>query len=693
MKAWQSLVLVSSLVLLAGCGGAGDGGGNAGNPVNNNPQPLSMLAGNMGGSGNVDGTATVASFAGAQGLVFDGAGNLYAADAANDSIRKIAPDGTVSTLVQAPLGMNQPAALAIDSSGNLYVFDVGTNVVAKIAPDGSATQLAKLSLGYVNGLLIVPGMTVDAAGNVIVADLGNAIILKITPTGTVSTLAGSPVANNTTPIDGTGAAARFVHPSSLVADRLGNVYVADYNTLRMITPAGVVSTVAGSAANFSSIDGTGAAAAFGFLSNLAIDGAGNLYAIDNSGMRKITPAGVVTSLFSVNFGTTIHSVTDFYNYSDTLAIDASGNFYMSATTLIRKLNPAGVASVFAGSSPVSGSAEGTGAAAGFFNPRGLAVDANGNVIVADPGNSTIRKIDSKGNVSTLAGSAGVEGCVDGTGAAAVLAFPTGVALDGSGNIYVSDGADLNVRAIAPGGAVTTLAGACSGRFSTTQLHSKRRIQAGITFTGGYVTLLNGTGAAATFGGPSGIAYAAGKVYLADFESSQIAAIREITTPGGVTSTLAGTMGLTIYGIGQIPPVLLNGPSGVAVDAAGNTYVCDMLNHVVDKITPDGTISVFAGTLGAPGNTDGTGVAASFSGPTGLAIDSDGNLYVADTGNNLIRKVTPARVVNTVVGTKGKFGFLPGALPGVLSAPRGVAVSGNLLYISMANGVAVVQNRP
>ena len=166
--------------------------------------------------------------------------------------------------------------------------------------------------------------------------------------------------------------------------------------------------------------------------------------------------------------------------------------------------------------------------------------------------------------------------------------------------------------------------------------------------------------------------------------------------GGPVSSLAlfaGDMG----GIGNVDGVgaaaRFAGPSGVATDSAGNVYVGDTHNHTIRKITSAGVVSTLAGTAGVIGSTDATGAAASFNFPEGVATDSAGNVYVADTRNHTIRKVTPAGAVSTVVGVAGQAGFAPGTLAGLLSTPHGVAVSGTSLYITLYNGVAVVQDRP
>jgi hypothetical protein len=449
----------------------------------------------------------------------------------------------------------------------------------------------------------------------------------------VSTLAGTPgVAGSA---DGIGAAASFNGPVGVATDSTGNVYVADMGnrTIRKITPTGMVSTLAGAKEINGSADGTGTATSFSRPLGVATDSTGNVYVTDS--------------------GTVTHSLGTY-----------------SGSETIRKITPSGVVSTLAGTPWTSGSTDGTGAAAHFRSPSGVATDSAGNVYVADSGNNTIRKITPTGVVSTLAGTPGVTGSADGTGAAASFTGPSGVTTDSAGNVYVADIGNSTIRKITPAGVVSTLAG-----------------------TPGVYGSADGTGATASFYYPSGLASdSAGNIYVADAGNNTIRKI----APSGVVSTLAGSPGALVIlgssdGIGATAS--FNYPSGVASDSAGNVYVADEGNNTIRKITPTGVVSTLAGTPGAIGSADGIGAAARFAYPSGVATDSAGNVYVADTGNHTIRKITPAGVVNTVVGVAGVAGFTPGILPGALSSPRGVSISGTSLYITTYNGVAVVNNVP
>ena len=244
-------------------------------------------------------------------------------------------------------------------------------------------------------------------------------------------------------IDGTGAAARFQYPRGMGADSSGNLYIADTNnhTIRKITPAGVATTLAGSPLVAGSTNGTGAAARFNYPNCVAVAPDGTIYVTQNHMVRKVTPAGVVTTLagFSTTTGTTNGTGTSArFNLPFGIAVDPSGNIYVadSGNQTIRKITSAGVVTTLAGTVGAAGSTDGTGSAARFSNPMGLATDASGNVYVADFSNQTIRKITPAGVVTTVAGTVGQSGTVDGSLTTARLNYPEHLVTDSSGNLYV-----------------------------------------------------------------------------------------------------------------------------------------------------------------------------------------------------------------------------------------------------------------
>ncbi|WP_136152987.1 T9SS type A sorting domain-containing protein [Flavobacterium sangjuense] len=290
-----------------------------------------------------------------------------------------------------------------------------------------------------------------------------------------------------------------------------------------------------------------------------------------------------------------------------VAVDAGGNLYVADgwNNKIRKITPAGIVSTLAGST--QGFSDGAGGSAQFYHPFGVATDTAGNVYVADTENNKIRKITPAGVVSTLAGS-GTCGFLNGSGATAQFCSPTGVVTDATGNVYVADLINHRIRKITPTGVVSTLAGGATYGFA------------------------DGSGTAAKFNAPRGVTIdAAGNVYVADSENNKIRKI----TPAGMVSTLAGSTVGFADGTGSAAQFYY--PFGVATDPAGNLYVADAYNNKIRKITPTGVVSTLAGST--QGFADGAGVSAQFHFPEGVAIDSAGNIYIGDQSNERIRKIT------------------------------------------------------
>ncbi len=301
----------------------------------------------------------------------------------------------------------------------------------------------------------------------------------------------------------------------------------------------------------------------------------------------------------------------FYNPTS-VTIDVSGNLYVadSGNNAIRKVTPAGAVSTLAGAAGQRGSADGTGSAARFYNPTGVAVDASANLYVADHDNHAIRRITPTGVVSTLAGMAGQQGSADGAGSAARFYYPTGIASDGSGNLYVADSGNHTIRKVTPAGLVNTLAGSPGQQGSA-----------------------DGSGSAARFYDPAGVTVdVSGSVYVADSGNDIIRKITPETTVG----TLAGSAGQAGTADGTGSAAGFQAPRGVAVDVSGHVYVADSGNETIRKISAGGEVSTVAGSAGQPGSADGT---ARFYNPSGVAVDGIGNVYVADNLNHTIRKIT------------------------------------------------------
>lgn len=311
-----------------------------------------------------------------------------------------------------------PTGVAIDSSGNLYICDSSNNTVQKVTSlllasivAGTSGQAGSTDGSGTSALFRQPGgITIDGSGNLYVADTGNSTIRKITPAGAVTTFAGSPSHQGYQ--EGTGVNAWFNSPTGIAVDSSGNLFVADTGNaiIRKLTPSGASSTIAGSAGATGTTDGVGAAARFNHPSSLALDSFGNVYVTDtfNDTIREITSANAVTTL--------------------------------------------------AGTPGVSGTYDGPGTALALFNqPAGIAVDSSNNIYIADTGNATIRKSALYGNVSTLAGLASIAGLEDDADGDALFNQPRGLAIDASGNVLVADTGNAAIRKVSPIGIVTTLA--------------------------------------------------------------------------------------------------------------------------------------------------------------------------------------------------------------------------------------------
>ena len=374
-------------------------------------------------------------------------------------------------------------------------------------------------------------------------------------------------------------------------------------------------TIAGEAGTYGSADGTNSAARFFDPTAVAVDSAGNLYVADYNSfaIRKLTPVGTSWAV----------------------------------TTLV-------------GLAQHPGSADGTNSAARFTGPSAVAVDSVGNLYVVDSYNNTIRKVTPVGTnwvVTTLAGKAGVTGSADGTNSTARFNFPNGVAVDSAGNLYVADYYNDTIRKLTPVGTnwvVTTLAGLA-----------------------GVAGAADGTNSTARFNNPYGVAVDTnGNLYVSDSDNCTIRKVTPVGTNWAVT-TLAGKAGLSGFADGTNSTARFGfnggyGPGYVALDGTGNLYVADSSNNTIRKVTPVGTnwvVTTLAGKAGVTGSADGTGSTAQFNFPNGVAVDSAGNLYVADANNNTIRKGFPASSVPPPIleppsVRAGQFGFGITGLPGL-----------------------------
>jgi sugar lactone lactonase YvrE len=615
--------------------------------VNYTPYAFTTLAGKAS-IGSVDGLGDAARFALPDDVAVDRTGNLYVADTDNHTVRKITPDGTVTTLaglagvsgttdgLGSAARFYWPAGIAVDSYGNVYVADTYNQTIRKITPGGLVTTLAGIagSNGNIDGIGTAAafnypsGVAVDGAGNLYVSEIYNFDVCKITPAGAVTTLAGMAGAGGNS--DGMGSAARFSNPNGVAVDAWGNIYVADTDNNRVceITPGGTVSTLR---------TADGAVAYFHRPQKLGLDAAGNVYVSDSSSHRllKLTAAGDLATFATLPTDLPLDPASG--PYAVGVAVDALGNVYIADTgnSAIRRVTPGGVVTTVAGFGPGFGSADGAGSGARFYFPAGIATDASANLYVADSANHTIRKITLTGAVTTVAGLAGAAGAADGVGSAARFFSPAAVTLDSAGNLFVADTGNFTIRKISPAGVVTTVAGLAGAPGS-----------------------VDAAGSAARFYSPQSLAVdATNNIYVADLGTARspyaTRAIRKIAPDGSVTTLT--WLPLTI-GVPPRPPLALS----IAIDRAGNLYAADYYSAVVWTIAPDGTATILAG-VAAYENTqsiDGPGEVARFTAPAGVAVDAQGNVYVTDS--HAVRRISSQGVVTTLAGAANIFGSADGA---------------------------------
>lgn len=612
--------------------------------------------------GAIDGKGREARFFYPTGVAIDERGNLYVADQRNSRIRKVTPEGAVTTFAVFPTDTTfrfDPLGIAVDRSGNVYLA-LHDDTIRKITPAGLLTTVA--GSPYVSGHRDGEGMdarfwapvaiTVSEDGTLYVCDSGNRVLRKITPAGVVSTVA---------PFDGPSPYA--LAPSGVAVDRAGNVYVANGKncTLAKLGPAGDLNTLAGSVDHCAVIDGLGSHAGFGQPTGVAVDRNGNVYVTDSGRIRKVTPEGAVTTLAG-----------------------SSG---------------------FAGSAGVwRGSADGTGASAEFSDPIGIAVDGGANVYVADSRNETIRKITPAGVVTTLAGNP-PERFVDGEGNEALLYQPMAVATDSRGNVYVAefgeagDGFDLagrpngGVRRITPYGVVTKFAGDL--QLGTLTIDRGENIYV-VDRIRSAVCSVSPAGVISIFAkfpwsvdvqlGMGMTSDGSGNVYVTQPQENVILKFN----PAGVVTTIGDSLQRIGSTDGSATAARFSFPMGLAADAGGNVYVADSGNATIRRITPDGNVSTVAGLAGVYGSADGFGSAARFRQPEALAINPEGDVYVADRGNATISRMTPAGAVTTIAGAAGSHTSVDGTgLEARFTAPISIAFDrAGTMYVADGNAVHI-----
>ncbi|MDD2815965.1 MAG: SMP-30/gluconolactonase/LRE family protein [Thiotrichaceae bacterium] len=663
---------------------------------------ISTIAGGGVGDG---GLATSATFNNPTAVAIDSSGNTYIADSYNHRIRKIDNTGMISTIAGTGSGgysgdgsaattakLYYSSGVAVDGSGNVYIADYFNHRIRKIeqstgnistiagtgaagySGDGSAAISAKLNYPF--------SVAIDSGDNVYIADSANNRIRKIDQsTGNISTIAGTGTAGYS--IDGFLATnADLNNPLDIAIDSVGNVYIADTsnNRIRKIDKTtGNISTIAGTGTTGYSGDGSAATSArLYYPSRVAVDSSGNVYIADpaNNRIRKIdqstsnisTIAGMGTSGYS---GDGSAATSAKLNNPLGVAVDSGGNVYIVDTSnnRIRKIDKiTSNISTIAGTGITTYSGDGSAAAsATLYYPAGVSVDSSDNVYIADANNNRIRKIDKiTGNISTIAGTGSTGYSGDGSAAInATLYYPNGAAADSAGNVYIADPYNYSLRKIDKStGNISTIAsgyslGVAVDSFDNVYLADSAGNRIRKIDNTGNISTIAGTGTSgysgnaglatnATLNYPNGVAVDSnGNVYIADTSNHSI---RKIDKTTGNISTIAGTGTSGYSGDGAAATsATLNSPNNVAVDSDGNVYIADTSNHRIRKIDKTtGNISTIAGTGTSGYSGDGSvAISATLYNPRGIAVDSSGNIYIGDTSNHCIRKLTPNLIAQTI----------------------------------------------
>jgi sugar lactone lactonase YvrE len=557
-----------------------------------------------------------------------------AAFIALSAITATAAAGTLITIAGGYIGDSGPAAqarinnphrVAVDSAGNIYVVDTYNQRIRKIlASGGTITTVAGNGISAFAGdegpalaasLNEAKGLAIDRDGNILIADTFNQRIRKVAG-GAISTIAGTGDLGmgsyNGDNIQATSATLNM--PYGVTVAETGEIYIADSknNRIRMIDGTGTIHTLAGgSTASYGGDGGPAAAAYLNMPTDVVLDNAGNIYIADtgNNRIRKILASN-------------------------------------------------GKIATIAGNGTAGYSGDGEPATAASLNgPYGVAVDGEGNVYIADTYNNAVRKIDeATGNISTVAGSYYGFAGDGGPASAAALRWPTGVALDSAENLYIADQFNDCIRKVTPAGIISTVAGSPIDAFYG---DNGPAAAAGLNYA-------HGVGAS-----PSGTAY------IADTKNNRI---RMVTAAGMIVTVAGNGIQGSVGDGGPAVSASLNNPYGVTADGNGNVYIADSYNHRIRKVDASGIISTVAGngTQGSDGD-NGPATAAQLNGPRNLAVDRNGNLFIADTDNNLVRKVTyPTGTITTIAGTGSpSYGGDDGpAVSAGLNMPTGVAVDGS-----------------
>jgi uncharacterized protein (TIGR03437 family) len=644
-----------------------------------------------GSSSNGDGgPAAAAQIGSIQGVATDRLGNLYISDTDHHRVRKIDPKGLITAIAgtgtagfngdggpAAQASLNLPYGLAVDAGGSVYIADLGNNRVRRVSPDGIITTFAGGGTAASSGdggpalsaqLLMPRNVGVDADGAVYISEFAGHRVRKVAG-GAIFTAAGNGVAG----FRGDGGPAlnaQLNSPAGLAVDRSGALYIADSQNQRIRKVAGgVISTV------------LGGASATALLTPLAVSagGYGDLYVADMSAViRRFTAAGAW-----LNFAGTGDP-----GYSGdggpaggarlsqplALAADIAGNVLIADGCRLRQVDISGRIQTIAGDAFQHYIGDGGTALNAILNhPAAVALDSSGRLMIADTASQRARRVIA-GSIGTVAGNGSAASGPDGAMAAdAPLNYPTGIAAGDAGELWIAESRGHRVRIVTSDGWMRTAVGAGSAGLGPEGLPPNQ-------------TALNG---------PRGLCRdRAGSLYVVDTGNHRVLRL----TPSGTVETAAGNGSPGAAGDGgSARTAQLTQPSACAADGAGNLYIADTANHRIRKVDPAGRISTIAGNGAAGALGDGgQATGASLNSPAGVAVDDNGSIFITDTANHRIREVTPEGVIRTIAG-KGAPGFAGdggAALDALLDSPGGILLDGaGELYFADTNNSRVRRLTP
>lgn len=697
----------------------------------------------------------------------DTAGNIYIADSYSSQVFEISTDGTLTVVAgNGTLGysgdggpavsaaLNRPEGLALDGAGNIYIADTDNSVIRVVNPGTQSVTVVGITIAAGNIQTVAGngtagyagdagsattaelndpfGVFVDAQGNIFIADTDNSAIREVAAsTGNIQTIAGTP---GTAGYSGDGASANSAVldlPQGVFVDAAGNIYIADtFNSLIRVVnpgtqpvtvagvaiPAGDIQTVVGVYYNsslgnpciFTGDNGPATSAYLCQPGGVFVDASLNIFIADtgNFGIREVVPAGTISTVAGTlgtagdsGDGSTATSAQ--LNYPGAIFVDASGTILIADTenSAIRQVS-AGNISTIAGNNTLAYSGNSVAATDGALNiPGGVFVDASGNLFIADTENSVIREVvAATGLIQTIAGNGipcaiSTNACGDGGPATdAQLNSPFGVFVDTAGDVFIADTSDFRVReVVASTGTIQTVAGTGASCLTFSACGD------------------GGPALSAQLNNPYAVSVdGSGNIYVADTDDSAIRVINPgiagvtvagVTVAAGSIATIAGNgtactdPSSGCGDAGSATSAELNFPSGISLDSTGNIYIADTFNNAVRQVSSaTGTIQTVAGTLGQRGYAGDTGAATSslLDTPYSVFLDSFGNIFIADTDNSAVREVVAVNnnTIQTVAGNgvSGFGGDGGSSVTAELAHPLGLAgaASGNIFIADSQN---------